>query len=365
MKSNLVFRRLAGALQVCALTGLAACQQQDALPDKPPALVHAETVTPSDHALIVRLTGEVRAQVQSDLAFRVSGRITERNVDVGDHVTADQVLATIDPEEQRANVIAAEAAVRAAEALLRQASAAFERQKTLLSQGYTTRRDYDQAEEAFRTAEGSLDAARAQLAVTRDQLSYAVLRAGVPGVITARNAEAGQVVQGAQAVFSLAHDGPRDAVFNVNESIFTQEPADRRIELSLVSDPGVKTTGTVREVAPTVDPATGTVRVKVDIEHPPAAMTLGAAVSGEGRFKPRKVVVLPWSALSSQAGEPAVWVVDPQTRAVSPRPITIDRYETGKVIVREGLQPGEIVVIAGGQFLRPNQTVALAGETPR
>jgi RND family efflux transporter MFP subunit len=171
-------------------------------------------------------------------------------------------------------------------------------------------------------------------------------------------------VQGAQAVFSLAHDGPRDAVFNVNESVFTQGQVDGGIEISLVSDSRVKTTGTVREVAPAVDPATGTVRVKVDIEHPPAAMTLGAAVSGEGRFKPRKVFVLPWSALASQVGEPAVWVIDLKTRAVSPRPITVDRYETGKVIVRNGLEPGEIVVTAGAQFLRPNQTVEIAEGTP-
>jgi membrane fusion protein, multidrug efflux system len=365
MKSNLAFRRLAGALRVFALIGLAACEQQESVPHKPPAMVRAEMVTPSDHALTVRLTGEVHAQVQSDLAFRVGGRITERNVDVGDHVTANQVLARIDPEEQQADVTGAEAAVSAAEALLRQASAAFKRQKTLLSQGYTTQRDYDQAEEVFRTAKGSLESSGAQLAAARDQLSHTVLRAGVSGVITARNAEAGQVVQGAQAVFSLAHDGPRDAVFNVNESIFTQEPADGRIEISLLSNPEVKTTGTVREVAPMVDPTTGTVRVKVDIDHPPPAMTLGAAVSGEGRFKPRKVVVLPWSALSSRAGGPVVWVVDPRTRAVSPRPITVDRYENGKVIVRAGLQPGETVVVAGAQFLRPNQIVALAAGVPQ
>src|SRR3954462_1489639 len=98
MKSNLAFCRLAGASRVFALIGLAACQQQDSVPHKPPAMVRAETVTSSDHALTVRLTGEVRAQVRSDLAFRVGGRIIERNVDIGDPVTLDQVLARIDPE---------------------------------------------------------------------------------------------------------------------------------------------------------------------------------------------------------------------------------------------------------------------------
>ena len=146
------------------------------------------------------------------------------------------------------------------------------------------------------TAQASLDNARAQLGTARDQLSDTVLRAGVPGVITARKIETGQVVQVAQTAFSIAQDGPRDAVFNVYESIFTHEPADPAIELTLVSDPAVKAKGTVREISPTVDTSNGTVRVKVGIEHPPAAMTLGAAVIGEARFQPRKLVVVPWSA---------------------------------------------------------------------
>jgi len=321
-------------------------------------MVQVETAKLADYAPMVRLTGEVRAQVESDLSFRVGGRITERLVNVGDHVTADQVLARLDPQQQQATLTAAAAAVQSAEAVLREATSSYERQKALLAQGYTTKREHDQAQEASRTAQAALDTAQAQLGTARDHLSETVLRAGVAGVITARNAETGQVVQAAQTVFSIAQDGPRDAVFNVYESIFTRELANPAIALTLVSDPSVKATGTVREVSPTVDRATGTVRAKVAIQHPPAAMTLGAAVVGEGQFQSRKLVVVPWSALSSGNGQPAVWTVDPQTRAVSLRPITIEGYGTSQVAVREGLQPGEIVVTGGAQFLRPNQVVA-------
>ena len=321
-------------------------------------MVQVETATLTDYAPTVRLTGEVRARVESDLSFRVGGRITERLVNVGDHVTADQVLARLDPQQQQATVTAAEAAVQSAEAVLRQATSSYERQKALLAQGYTTKREHDQAQEASRTAQAALDTARAQLGTARNHLSDTVLKAGVPGVITARNAETGQVVQVAQSVFAIAQDGARDAVFNVYESIFTHELANPAIELTLVSDPAVKATGTVREISPTVDRATGTVRAKVAIEHPPAAMTLGSAVIGEGRFQPRKLVVLPWSALSSANGQPAVWIVDARSKTVSLRPIAIERYETGKVAVREGLQPGEVVVTGGAQFLRPQQIVA-------
>ena len=135
--------------------------------------------------------------------------------------------------------------------------------------------------------------------------------------------------------------------------------ADPGVELTLVSNPTVKAEGTVRQVSPTVDPANGTVRVKVGIADTPAAMTLGAAAVGEGRFQPRRLAVIPWSALSSKNGLPAVWTVDPGTRAVSLKLITVEEYETGKIVVRKGLEPGELVVTDGAQFLRPQQVVAI------
>ncbi|HEY5795919.1 MAG TPA: efflux RND transporter periplasmic adaptor subunit [Bosea sp. (in: a-proteobacteria)] len=322
--------------------------------------MQVEAAAIADYAPTIRLTGEIRARVESDLSFRVAGRIAERFVNVGDQVTADQVLARLDPQQQQATVTAAEAAVASAEAVLRQATSSYERQTALLVRGFTTRREHDQAQEAYRTAQASLADARARLGTARDHLSDTVLLAGVAGVITGRHAETGQVMQVAQTVFSIAQDGPRDAVFNFNESVFTHELADPAIALTLVSDPAVTATGTVREVSPTVDKATGTVRAKVGLAQSPAAMTLGASVIGEGRMQSRKFVVVPWSALTSGNGRPAVWTVDPQTKAVLLKPITIEGYETGKVFVREGLRPGEMVATGGAQFLRPNQVVAVA-----
>ena len=348
-----------------ALAALAACQQQSAAPEKRPVSVRSQTVEFIEYAPTAVLTGEIRARVENDLSFRTSGRIVERTTDVGSHVTADQVIARIDPNEQQANLDGAQATFEAAHAQLRLASTTFERQKTLLAQGFTTRREYDQAEEAFRTAQGSLDAATAQLAAAKDQLSYTMLRAGVSGVIIARHAEIGHVVQAAEPVFKIAQDGVRDAVFNVYESLLNTEPVDRTVEIALVSNAKIKAIGSVREIAPTVDPATGTVRVKIGIEEPSPAMELGAAVTGTGRIRPRKAILLPWSALSSLQGRPAVWVVDPQTKAVSLKPIKVDRYDTGRIVVVAGLDSGQIVVTAGAQFLRPNQPVVLVGQVVR
>lgn len=348
---------LAGSVLVIAV-GLTGCQQQAARVQNSPRPVQVETATMADYAPTVRLTGEIRAQFENDLAFRIDGRVAQRMVDVGDHVSANQRLARLDPQQQEASVAAADAAVLAAEAALREASRTYERQKALLAKGFTTIREHDQAEETYLKASASLDDAKAQLGTAREHLSDTVLRAGVSGIITARKVETGQVVQSAQAVFTIAQDGPRDAVFNVNESIFAEEPGDRAIKLTLVSDPAVKAKGFVREVSPIIDTSNGTILVKVAIEHPPAGMTLGAAVIGEGRYRSRNLVVIPWSAVSSANRQAAVWTVDPQTKRLSLRPIAIESYEREKVVVREGLQPGDIVVTGGAQFVWPGQPVA-------
>ncbi len=198
---------------------LAACQQETAT-TRPATLVRTELVRPQARQNVIRLTGDVQARVSTELSFRVSGRVTERLVDVGAHVNAGDVLARIDPTEQKADLEGSKAAVAAAEAQLRVATATFERQKTLMASGFTTRVSYDQAQEGLRTAEGSLETAKAQLGTSADALTYTDLRANAAGIITARNIEVGQVAQSAQSAYTLAEDGARDAVFDVYESIF-------------------------------------------------------------------------------------------------------------------------------------------------
>lgn len=345
-------------LALATLTLLAACGPQAPLAARPPATVHTEVVELADYAPGVVLTGEIRAQVETELSFRTSGRITELHADVGSHVEAGTVLARIAPDEQQADILAEQAAVEAAAAEVRQTAAKFDRQKTLLAKGFTTRPDHDGAEEAFRTAEASLDSARAQLATAEDALSFTELRAAAAGVITARTAEVGQVVQAAESSFTLAHDGSRDAVFDVPESVFAREPEDVSIAIELVEDPNVTATGTVREVSPTVDRSSGTVQVKVAVDRPPPRMTLGASVTGRGQLEPRKVIILPWTSVASLDGKPAVWIVDRPTNSVSLRSVEVVAFETGTIVVGSGLDPGELVVTVGTQLLRPRQIVA-------
>jgi len=351
--------RAAAALACALLAALAlsGCEKRSAAAAKRAAPVRTEIVRPRDRQSDLTLTGEVRARYRADLAFRVTGRVIARLVDVGSHVNAGEVLARIDPTEQQADVDAATASVAAAESQVRVTRTTFERQQALISQGFTTRVAFDQAQEGLRSAESALESAKAQLGTARDALGYTELRAGAAGVITARNLEVGQVVQAAQPVFTLAQDGDRDAVFDVNESIFFHVPDGDRIALTLVSDRNVLAMGHVREVSPAVDSKSATVRVKLAIENPPAAMTLGSPVTGTGRFTLARQIVLPWQALMALGSRPAVWIVDPATSTVALRPITIDSHERDVVIVKDGLAAGDRVVTDGGKLLSEGEEV--------
>ena len=314
----------------------------------------------------VVFSGDIQPQAQVNVSFRTNGKVAKRLVEVGDHVAADQVIAELEPLTQRANLDNARAAVSSAEAQLTQAKLTFERQKQLLVGGFTTRSTYDNAEQDLRTAQASVESSKAALGTAQEQLSYTELRAGVPGIVTRRDFEVGQVVQSGQTVLVLAQDGPRDAVFNVYEALTARPPGSKDVEVSLQADPSVKTKGTVREISPTVDAASGTVRVKIGLESTPPAMSLGAVVVGRGHFTARDVVVLPWSALYRYESQPAVWVYDPATRTVAVRKVAIDRYGPNVITLKSGIAQGEQVVVAGIQFLRPGQTVAAIalGETP-
>jgi RND family efflux transporter MFP subunit len=350
------------AVLAAALFALSGCGEEKApAPDMP--RVYVQTVKTAAFSAPVALTGDIQARVQTRLSFRVNGKIIQRNVDVGDRVSARQVLARLDPRDLQVNVDSAVAAVAADQARVAQNRAAFVRQQKLLPKGYTSRSEYDSAEAALRGSESALRASQAQLANAREQLSYTALIADTPGVITARQAEVGQVVQATQAIFDLARDGERDAVFNVYESLFVQPPTDQPVQVSLLDNPAIKVNGRVREVTPAVSAETGTLQVKIALEPLPAGMDLGAVVS-VGLSPPANASVeLPWAALTKdlgkELGKPAVWIVDEQGK-VNLRKVSVMRYLTSSVVISSGLKDGEKVVIAGGQLLHPDMQVEIA-----
>ena len=136
-----------------------------------------------------------------------------------------------------------------------------------------------------------------------EQLSYTDLKATSDGIVVSRSVEVGEVVQTGETVFVIAEDGPRDAVFNIFESLLTRPPKNKTVDVVLQSDPSIHASGEVREISPTIDPATSTVKVKIGLTATPPAMTLGAAIVGRARWEETPAVVLPWSASVRMAGQ--------------------------------------------------------------
>jgi RND family efflux transporter MFP subunit len=353
------------ALAVSALPAmLAACQPdvEAAAPEARP--VRTVTVERREAGVPVTLTGRIEAEDEVTLAFRISGRLLESDGKLGDRVQPGQVVARLEPQNELNALRTAQANLAAAQGQYTQARNHFERQDTLLKQGWTTRANHEQAQQALRTAQSQVDATQAQLKVAHDLVSFTELKADAPGVLTATGPGAGEVVQAGQMIVRLARKDGRDAVFDVPAQLIRSAPSDPQITVSLTDDPAVTARGRVREVAPQANPVTRTFEVKVGLTDPPPAMRLGATVNGRMEMEAVPVIEIPATALTKFNRQPAVWIVDPSSRTVSMRNVDVLRFGQATVAVSQGLDTGEIVVTAGVQALHPGQKVRLLGSEP-
>jgi RND family efflux transporter MFP subunit len=356
--------RVAGLSAFALLALLTACKPVEEPEPEPIRPVRVTTVESQEGGETVSLTGQVEARQEVNLSFRTGGRMIERSVNVGDRVRAGQVVARLESETPRNALRSARAELTAARARLVEAQNNFERHRSLLDRGFITRAMFDQAEQAYRTARAQVDSVQAQVNIAETQLGYANLISDSSGTVTARRAEPGEVVGPGQPIVQLAREGGRDAVFDVPARVIQTAPANAEIVVALSSDPKVRTTGRVREVAPQADPVTRTFKVRIGLNNPPAAMRLGSTVTGSVQLGAGQGIDIPASALTAANQRPAVWVLDPADNSVSLRNIEVLRYDLARVAVAEGLQPGDIVVTAGVQTLRPGQQVRLLGTQP-
>jgi RND family efflux transporter MFP subunit len=355
-------RRLAPAFAVALL--LAACGDGAAPPApevRPVRVMSVENRTGGD---IVSLTGTIQAETTVNLAFRIDGRMVERSVNVGDRVRAGQIVARLNRDNEENNLRAARAALVAAEARVTEATNNYQRQRQLLASGFTTRVRYDEATQTLQTARSQADSARAQLGIAESRVSYTDLVADSNGTVTARGAEPGEVVQAGRMILQVAQEGGRDAVFDVPASLKDRAPENPRIQIALSADPAVTAQGRVREVSPQADAVTGTFQVRVGMADPPAALRLGSTVTGRMEVGGGAGITIPASALTRTNNQAAVWLVNPAQQTVSLRNIEVLRFDPAHVLVGQGLAPGDVIVTAGVQALRPGQKVRLLGATP-
>jgi RND family efflux transporter MFP subunit len=337
---------------------LTACHKEEKAAATTIRSVRTVTVELREGGDKISLTGEIQPRYQADTGFRVSGKILERPVDVGTQVRKDDLLARLDPQQFRQDWEVAKSEVAAADAEVTRSQAQEYRQRELLKNGHTTRVAYDQALKTFKTAQAQLDAARAKEIQASENLGYTDLKADHDGVITAVEADAGEVLSAGQTVVRLARPEEREAVFNVAEGIFKNPPKVPTIEVDLVSNPDIKTQGKVRYVSPQADPATRTYTVRVSLPDAPPQMRLGANVVGTVTLNQGQSITIPGSALFQKDGNPAVWLVDRDSTAQL-KPITVQRYQGDAVVIGDGLAQGDVVITAGVQKLLPGQKVSL------
>jgi RND family efflux transporter MFP subunit len=351
-------RLLAGVSLAFLAIALAGCNDsvaEKASPGRPVlvATVHYEAESPERS-----FVGTIRPRIETDMGFRVPGKVAKRLVEVGQTVDVGQPLATLDEIDLKLQAEQAEAELRAATGVLAQAAAAETRARDLRAKGWATDAQLDQAKAAGDEARARLNRAERSVDLTRNSLSYATLEADTRGVVTATLVEPGQVVASGQTAIRVARFAEKEAVVAIPETLLGRAK-DGVASVTLWSEPGRKYAAKLREVAPSADPATRTYLAKFSLPDADDRVSLGmtATLTLADRATER-VARLPLSALFSEGGDPSLYIVD-ANGDVALKPVTVKSYETDQVVISGGVEEGAKVVTLGVQKLDPAQKVRI------
>ena len=300
----------------------------------------------------------IRPRVETDLGFRVPGKVARRLVNVGDAVMAGQPLMVLDATDLRLQAEQAEAENRAADAALAQAGAELGRLSALRGLGWSTAAAFDRQNAAVEEARGRAARAERALSLARNALSYATLRADADGIVAAMLAEPGQVLAAGQAAARVAGSAEKEAVVAIPEAGIGQV-REAAASLTLWSSPDHRYDASLRELSASADPVTRTYLARFALPGADDRVKLGmsATVTLQGKGGDR-IARLPLSALFNQGGGPAMWVIGAEGRP-SLRPVEVAAYESRDVLVRAGLDPGDRVVTLGVQKLDAGQRVRI------
>jgi RND family efflux transporter MFP subunit len=338
-------------LALAAAALLAGCQAEATAPTRQPERpVQVQRVSFDNGSTAREFVGVVRARYETDLGFRVAGKIVTRVVNVGDRVQAGDVVARLDPADLKLQVQSAEAELAAATSNLAQASSDYERYSTLKARGYASVADFDRKKAANDEAEGRLERARRSLDLARNQLAYADLTADADGVITATLAEPGQVVAIGQGVARLAHRGEKEAVVALPETQLG-DARNAKATVRLWADRDRSFAARLRELSPQADAATRTYAARFTIVDADDTVAFGMTATVRlTQAADSKVARLPLSAILNRGSGPSVYVVD-ASGALLLRPVTVAAFTEDAALVTDGVGEQEKVVTLGVQKL--------------
>jgi RND family efflux transporter MFP subunit len=351
-------RAIAAILAVIAIApALAACNDAStsatASPTRP-VQVQRVVFAPADENR--EFPGVVRARYETDLGFRVAGKMVARLVSVGDRVRAGDVVARLDPRDLQLQVESADAELTAATSNLAQTAADEVRYQNLRTRGYAAVADYERKKAAKDEAEGRVERARRALDLAHNQLAYADLKADADGVITATLAESGQVVALGQAVARLAHHGEMEAVVAFPESRLA-EARQSDASVRLLSDPNRRFSARLRELSPQADATTRTYAARFTIVNPDDAVALGmTATVVLSHPTDTMVAKVPLAAILNRGTGPTVYRVD-DAGVLERRPVTVSSFNEVAALITSGLEDGDQIVTLGVQMLVAGEKV--------
>src|SRR3954451_15362284 len=319
-------------------------------------LVTAARVSGSERGF----TGTIGARVESNLGFRVAGKIVERLVNVGEQVKSGQPLMRIDETDLRLAVTAKRNAVAAARAVVVQTDADERRYANLVNDGWTSKQRYEQAKAASDTAKAQLAAAEAEAGVAENQATYSVLVADADGTVMQTLGEPGQVVSAGQAVVRLAQSGPREAVVALPET--TRPAIGSLAEASLYGSDGHRFTAHLRQLSDSADVQTRTYEARYVLDGEAAAAPLGAPVPIRLTSRASQPdVQVPVGAVFDDGRKTGVWVLNSATSTVRFQPIKLVRVTSENAVI-SGLSSGDPVVSLGAHLLREGAPVRAASQ---
>jgi len=348
----------AGILVLGSSVELCGCTSRAAAPEAPRSAIVAHPQTNSAVSADV-YSGDVHARFESQLGFRVAGKIKTRFVDVGNHVEAGQPLAELDPLDLKLQVASATATATSARASRDLAQSEFNRYQALLEKHYISRTQFDTQVNTLKAAQAQVQQADAALSVARNQAEYTMLRADHAGAITAIKAEAGQVVTAGQPIATLARDGAIEVEIAVPENRIAHYHVGSSALVEPWTDTGKRLSANLREISPEADPTTRTFSIRVALDDTADTLRLGqtARVYFVGPQTAAQSVV-PLTALDQHEGNANVWVVDSHTHQVHAAPVTIATYREQDAVIDKGLGADAWIVTAGVHKLREGQVVA-------
>jgi RND family efflux transporter MFP subunit len=327
-----------------------------------PRLVRSFTVIPAQGG-VAEYTGVIHARTESDLGFRVSGKILEKLVKAGDHVNRGEALMRLDPTDLKLAVNAAQAAVEAARALNKRALADERRLRELVAIKAVSVQEYEQAKSAADATTAQLNSAVAYSAQLENQAGYAVLRAEADGVIMDVPADVGQVVNAGAVVVRLAHDGAREAVIDLPEG--NVEIAKSTAVARLYADPGQTFPAKLYELSAMADSLTRTYQARYRLggvgENAPLGATVTVILDEDNANEAVQRYEIPIGALYDDGTGTSVWQINPNTLSLSRRQIEVAKLGSEAALVSKGLKSGELILALGAHLVTEGERVNILG----